>query len=63
MKKTVLMVSAFVLMAGPAIAQDQATFQKMVDQFSTAFNKGEIGPVVEQYNENSIVFPRPARRW
>jgi ketosteroid isomerase-like protein len=53
----ILMVSAFVLMTGPAIAQDQATFQKMADQFSVAFNKGEIGPVVEQYNENSIVFP------
>jgi ketosteroid isomerase-like protein len=57
MKKLVLITSALVLMASPTIAQDKATFQEMADQFSAAFNKGEIGPVVEQYNDNSIVLP------
>jgi ketosteroid isomerase-like protein len=55
--RTILLATTVCCIAFSAAAQDKAQFQKLADQFATAFNKGDIGPVVAQYNNDSIVFP------
>ena len=41
----------------PAIAQDKATIQSLNDQFTKAFNAGDIAAVAAHYTEDAIVLP------
>jgi uncharacterized protein (TIGR02246 family) len=50
-------VTAFVLMLGPAMAQDKATIQKLADDFAQAFNKGDFAAVAAMYTEDATVLP------
>ena len=40
-----------------AIAQDKATIQSLNDQFTRAFNAGDIAAVAAHYTEDAVVLP------
>jgi uncharacterized protein (TIGR02246 family) len=46
-----------VLAAGPALAQTKATFQTLSDQWTAAFNKGDVAAVAAMYAEDAYVLP------
>ncbi len=48
---------SLVLLAGTAVAQDKLTIQKLNDEWSAAFNKGDSHAVAELYTEDAYVLP------
>lgn len=41
----------------PALAQDKATIQKLNEQFTQAFNKGDAAAIAAMYTDDAIVLP------
>src|SRR5215212_3790571 len=56
MRLTTLAV-ATVLLTGPAMAQDNATIEKLNDAFEAAFNKGDFAAVGSMYTEDAYLLP------
>ena len=46
-----------VLLAGPAVAQDKATIEKLNDAFEAAFNKGDFAALANFYTEDAYLLP------
>ena len=46
-----------VLLAGPAVAQDKATIEKLNDAFEAAFNKGDFAALANLYTEDAYLLP------
>jgi len=46
-----------VLLAGPALAQDKATIEKLNDAFEAAFNKGDFAALANFYTEDAYLLP------
>ena len=51
---------ALTLLAAPAAAQNKPTIQKLNDEWSAAFNKGDSGALAELYTEDAYVLPAGA---
>jgi uncharacterized protein (TIGR02246 family) len=56
MRLATLAAVSFVL-AGPALAQDKATIEKLNDAFEVAFNKGDFASVASMYTEDAYLLP------
>jgi uncharacterized protein (TIGR02246 family) len=41
----------------PALAQDKATIQKLNEQFTQAFNKGDAAAIAAMYTDDAVVLP------
>ena len=55
------LVAVFCLAAVvPGHAQDKASFQKLADQWSEAFNKGDITRVAQMYVDDAVLLPPEA---
>jgi len=52
-----LLTTIFVVLSAPAQAQDNATVQKLADQFAEAFNKNAATGVGDLYTEDAILVP------
>jgi uncharacterized protein (TIGR02246 family) len=57
MSRIALLIVCFVLVVGPAAAQNKATIQKAGDRWSEAFNKGDATPLAAMYTEDAYVLP------
>lgn len=57
MSRFMLWVLCFVLLAGPALAQSKAAIQRLSDQWTAAFNKGDAAAVAAMYAEDADVLP------
>ena len=51
---TTLLLTA---LASPAVAQDEATIQKLKDQFGEAFNRADAAGVAAFYTEDAYLLP------
>ena len=51
---------SFALLAAPAAAQNKPTIQKLNDEWSAAFNKGDSHALAELYTEDAYVLPAGA---
>ena len=60
MRKLALLTTVLVVLSAPAHAQDNATVQKLADQFAEAFNKNAASGVGEMYTEDAILVPPQA---
>ena len=56
MRLAALVAVSFAL-AGPALAQDQATIERLNDAFEVAFNKGDFASVASMYTEDAYLLP------
>ena len=52
-----MLAAASLLIAGPALAQDKATIEKMNAAFVSAFNKGDFAAVGALYTEDAYLLP------
>ena len=61
MQKLMKFVSAgfvvYLAVAQPVLAQDKATIQKLDDEFTAAFNKGDYSAVAGMYAEDATLLP------
>jgi hypothetical protein len=55
-----LVTTILIALSGPAFAQDNATVQKLADQFAEAFNKDAAAGVGEMYAEDALLVPPQA---
>src|SRR5215210_4186936 len=60
MRKLALLTTIFVVLSAPTHAQDNATVQKLADQFAEAFNKNAASGVGDLYTEDAILVPPQA---
>ena len=60
MRRIFMAVVCLVLAAAPALAQSKAAIQKLNDQFSDAFNRGDAAAVAAMYTEDAYVLPAGA---
>ena len=59
--RRIALVAAFCLAAVvPGYAQDKAAFQKLADQWTEAFNKGDLAQVGQMYTEDAVLLPPEA---
>lgn len=57
MSRLTLWVLCFLLLAGPALAQSKAAIQRLNDQWTAAFNKGDAAAVAAIYAADAYVLP------
>jgi len=57
MSKMMSFAAAFLLLAAPALAQTKATIQKLDDEWSAAFNRGDAAGVAAMYTPDAYVLP------
>jgi uncharacterized protein (TIGR02246 family) len=57
MWRVLIVVGWLSLGAAPALAQDKATIEKLNDQWTAAFNKGDAAAVAALYTEDAYVLP------
>ena len=55
--RILIMIGWLSLGAAPALAQDKATIEKLNDQWTAAFNKGDAAAVAALYTEDAYVLP------
>src|SRR5215210_1866683 len=60
MRNFALLTTIFVVLSARAQAQDNATVQKLADQFAEAFNKNAATGVGDLYTEDAILVPPQA---
>jgi uncharacterized protein (TIGR02246 family) len=60
MRRVVLAILVLVAMVVPAMAQSVKTMQKLEDQWSAAFNKGDAAAVAAMYTDDAYVLPAGA---
>jgi hypothetical protein len=65
MRKLALLTTIFVVLSAPTHAQDNATVQKLADQFAEAFNKNAASGVGDLYADDAVLVPRrkPISEW
>jgi ketosteroid isomerase-like protein len=57
MRKFIMVTLMALIVAAPGYAQDNATAQKLADQFAEAFNKNGAAGVGDMYTEEAILIP------
>ena len=57
MRAHALLTATCLCLPVSAIAQDKATIQSLNDQFTRAFNAGDIAAVAAHYTEDATVLP------
>ena len=57
MSQIVIRVACLMLLAGPAAAQSKTNIQKLDDQWSEAFNKGDARAVAAMYTQDAYMLP------
>ena len=57
MRAHALLTATCLCLPVSAIAQDKATIQSLNDQFTKAFNAGDIAAVAAHYTEDAVVLP------
>jgi uncharacterized protein (TIGR02246 family) len=57
MRAHALLTATCLCLPVSAIAQDKATIQSLNDQFTRAFNAGDIAAVAAHYTEDAVVLP------
>lgn len=57
MSQIVIQVACLMLLAGPAAAQSKPNIQKLDDQWSEAFNKGDARAVAAMYTQDAYMLP------
>src|SRR5690349_7009824 len=57
MRTCVLLAATCLCLPVPALAQDKAAIQTLNDQFTKAFNAGDIAAVAAHYTEDAVVLP------
>ncbi|HEX2134938.1 MAG TPA: SgcJ/EcaC family oxidoreductase [Microvirga sp.] len=60
MRRLALLAAFCVAAAIPGYAQDRAEFQRLADQWTEAFNKGDVARVSQTYAEDAILLPPEA---
>lgn len=60
MRRIVMATVCLVLAAAPALAQSKAVIQKLNDQWSDAFNRGDAAALAAMYTEDAYVLPAGA---
>ena len=60
MRKMALVAAFCLAIAVPGHAQDKAAFQKLADQWTEAFNKGDFAAVERMYAGDAILLPPDA---
>jgi uncharacterized protein (TIGR02246 family) len=60
MSRLAAIVALLVLSAMPAAAQNKPTIQKLSDEWSAAFNKGDSHALAEMYTDDAHVLPAGA---
>jgi uncharacterized protein (TIGR02246 family) len=55
--RLITLAAISVLLAGPALAQDKATIEKLNDAFEAAFNKGDFAALANFYTEDAYLLP------
>ncbi len=60
MRRLALLTTFLVALSAPGSAQDNATVQKLVDQFAEAFNKNAATGIGELYADDAILVPPQA---
>jgi uncharacterized protein (TIGR02246 family) len=60
MRRLALLTTILVALSAPGYAQDNATVQKLADQFAEAFNKNAATGIGELYAEDAILIPPQA---
>ena len=51
------LITSLVMIVAPAFSQDKGEIQKLNDQFSAAFNKGDAATLAAMYAEDAVVLP------
>jgi uncharacterized protein (TIGR02246 family) len=57
MWKVVVLSFFCMVVASPAVAQIKSQIQKVNDQFSEAFNKGDAAAIADNYTEDAVLLP------
>jgi uncharacterized protein (TIGR02246 family) len=57
MRRVAVLTAIVVMLSGPAFAQDNATVQRLADQFAEAFNNNAATGIGELYSEEAILVP------
>ena len=57
MRAHALLTATCLCLSVSAMAQDKATIQSLNDQFTRAFNAGDIAAVAAHYTEDAVVLP------
>jgi uncharacterized protein (TIGR02246 family) len=57
MSRIAFLASCFVVAATPAFAQSKAVFQKLLDEWAAAFNRGDLKAVAAIYTADAYVLP------
>ena len=57
MKTALCLTALSLVLAAPAFGQDVGQIQKLNDQFSEAFNKGDSASVAAMYTDDAVVLP------
>jgi uncharacterized protein (TIGR02246 family) len=52
-----MLATVSLFLAGPALAQDKATIEKLNDGFVAAFNKGDFAALGSMYTEDAYLLP------
>jgi uncharacterized protein (TIGR02246 family) len=60
MRRILLLAAGLALAALPALAQSKAAIQKLNDQWSAAFNRGDAAALAAMYTEDAYVLPAGA---
>jgi uncharacterized protein (TIGR02246 family) len=55
--RVTMLATAALLLAGPALAQDKATIEKLNDGFVTALTKGDFAALGGMYTEDAYLLP------
>ena len=51
------LITSLLMIVAPAFSQDKGEIQKLNDQFSAAFNKGDAATLAAMYAEDAVVLP------
>ena len=60
MRKFIMVTLMSLIVAAPGYAQDNATIQRLADQFTEAFNKNAAAGVGDMYTDDAILIPPEA---
>jgi uncharacterized protein (TIGR02246 family) len=60
MRRIAILALCLGLLSAPALAQSKAAIQKLNDQWSAAFNKGDAAAVAAMYTSDAYVLPAGA---
>ena len=60
MRKLALVAAFCLAVAGHGHAQDKAGFQRLAEQWTEAFNKGDLAMVERMYTEDAVLLPPEA---